>query len=216
MSDPIAVLCPSRSRVEELRGMTQSVVTTSKNARVIAYIDDDQRDLYGDLGFDGRLLMHYGPRVGPVASANALCVKYRDQFSAFGLLTDDTRVQTAGWEDYAEGKFAGWPKRIGVVSPAHNHGVHVDMPFVSREWLDAIGWFAYPKAYHFVWPIIIGLIAEAAGCIDHASKSVFRLEHTYSVFTNREHEKMDCQEFFYFAALELADVVRRVQKAQRA
>src|SRR5438034_1248354 len=89
----VAVLCPTRGRPEGLRKMAQSVRATS-GADVYAYIDEDWEEEYVGIPEVERFV---GPRVGPVRAVNRLVRKVPD-YAAYGFLTDDTTVLTAGWD----------------------------------------------------------------------------------------------------------------------
>lgn len=214
----VAVLIPTRDRPDPFDRAVRSVMETSK-AGVYAYIDEDQNDLYGRIQereFPLRFFRLDGPRIGPVASANRLAQLAVDAgCDAVGLMTDDSYMTTPGWDDWLMQAIAECPNRIGVISPYHNHGNHVDMPFVSREWMAVTGWYAYPECFHWAWPIITGLIGEMSGII-HAPKGSFALHHDYEHHMNMDKGKADAEAFFEFVALKLPAVVERVRNAMHS
>ena len=197
--------------------MANSFARTSSRADLIAYVDEDDP---ADYDFDlPRVTIRRGPRIGTVAVCNELAkiASYR----AYGMVPDDSEFLTERWDDYVGRAIDELPKHVGVVSPHHNLGVHVDMPFVSREWIDATGWFAYPKAFHWVWPIITGLIGDISQCLVRAGEQEFSIKHlgTTTVGQPLECQESDIREFFFFVALEnderLPCVVERVREAMR-
>lgn len=205
----VAVLCPTRSRPGQFSELVRSVAETS-SAQVIAYVDEDQREMYRGLQSE-RCILHVGPQVGPVASANALVTAYSDH-EAYGLITDDSTVIIPGWDQWLMESLTAFPNRIAVVSPYHNHGNHVDMPFVSKEWIEVVGWYAYPKAFHYCWPIITGLIGEMSAIV-HAPMQRFAIQHEFAEWGNPDHRTSDAQAFFEFVSLSLPKTVERVRQA---
>jgi hypothetical protein len=217
MSERIAVLIPSRDRPAKLAQAIKSVRDTSLLADVLVYVDDDQREKYraveeSELGrMDGRVTMHYGSQVGPVGSANAL-VDANPGYSVYGLITDDTRMVTNGWDRWVLEAVKQFPNRIVVISPRHNLGEHVDMPFVTREWIDVTGWFAYPRFFHYCWPILTGIMGEMTAIV-HAPDSGFSLHHEGMPHTNAWVRKEDGQKFFEFVALRMPVYVEKLRGA---
>jgi hypothetical protein len=204
----ILVMIPTRDRPQELDGAVESVHQTSSLADVVAYVDDDQVDLYRSS--QANCYFHHGPRIGPVAAANAI-VKQMPGYSAYGLITDDSRMISPGWDGWLLEVVDQFPNKICVVSPHHNQGNHVDMPFVSRKWIDVVGWFACPACHHHAWPIITGLIGEMTAIV-HSPRQMFALVHphkTEMVSVNKmEH---DHRAFFEFVSLKLPAVVETVR-----
>ncbi len=92
-------------------------------------------------------------------------------------MCDDMLLTVKGWDRYVERQMNKFPGRLGVVSPAHNMGMHVDVPFVSKEWIGLFGWFCHPTTYHYVWPTVIGLLGESGHCIHHAPADKFWIDH---------------------------------------
>ena len=204
----VAVLIPTRGRPQEFLEAVESVRKTSK-ATVLAYVDEDQRDMY-PTEVEGAII-HVGPRVGPVASANNLVRAY-PKFDAYGLITDDTRTISPGWDEWLLNAMDMFPKRLAVVSPRHNLGEHVDMPFVSREWINVVGWFACPVFYHYAWPIINGIMGEMTAIV-HAPEQGFSLYHKGLPHTNLEGKDKDELKFFHYVALIMPQHVENLRKA---
>lgn len=197
----IAVLIPSRDRPAKLAQAIQSVRETSRAADVLVYADDDQRDLYRDIEdaelakTDGRVIMHYGSQVGPVASANAL-VEANPGYAVYGLITDGMQIATVGWDRWLMARVANG--RVSVASPAHSIGPHDDMPFVSAEWVRRLGWFAYPGCYHTGWPTITAVVAEAAGVLTRAGRHEFFVRHEMSPSSNKDWLREDARQLYAF------------------
>lgn len=199
----IAVLCPTRDRPDKFRRLCDSVYATSKSAIVHGYVDLDQVEHYGESPY-----VWYGPRVGPVAALNYL-VEKNPGYDAYGILTDDCVVKTPGWDAYVGEVLSHSP--FFVVSPHHNFGNHVDMPFVSRKWIETVGWYACPEVYHYCWPIITGLIGEMTA-ICHCPQQKFGIEHDLHE-ENKAAQVRDSQPFFEFVSLRLPAVVEKLRGA---
>lgn len=201
----VAVLIPSRDRPEKLAEACRSVIETSTVADAICYIDDDQRDEYEPVliaaGLGPRVRVLYGPRIGPVASANIL-VEDNPDYHAYGLITDDTRITTWGWDAWLLYVLEKFPQEIAVVSPRHNLGEHVDMPFVSKRWIEVVGWYACPEMYHFCWPILTGLIGEMTAIV-HAPEQSFGIHHEGLPHGNLDARESDERKFFHYVSLKL-------------
>lgn len=206
-----AVLIPSRDRSEQLAKAIASVIATSE-ATVLVYIDDDQRRNYEHLELAGahRVRWLYGPRIGVVGSANAL-VKSFPGYDAYGLITDDSCITTPGWDKWTLDAIAQFPHGLLVVSPHHPHGYHVDMPFVSREWIERVGWYACPLMKHYAWPIATGLIGEMTAIV-HAPETAFHIEHDYDPTANRAVRANDYEAFFAFVSRDLPGVVDSLRR----
>jgi hypothetical protein len=188
--------------------MAQSVHDTGE-ADVYAYIDEDWEGEYA--GTEG-VKCFVGPRVGPVRSANRL-VRKVPEHAAYGLLTDDATVLTPGWDRWVLDAISKCPGRICVVAPCHNMGNMVDMPFVSREWIEVTGWYACPVVHHWCWPTVTALIGEMTAIV-HAPKASFELFHDAEFHSsNTDMRDEDNRKFFEFVSLKLPRIVERMRQA---
>lgn len=216
-SGRIAVLCPTRNRPAQFVNLAKSIMKTTNRADLVGYVDDDQAELYQATcdrtrtELRSRMSVHHGPRIGPVAACNVL-VKEFPGYDAYGLIPDDAVVTTAEWAEWCLDVVAFLPNRVGVISPAHNQGPHVDMPFVTKGWIKATGWFAVPIAYHFVWPLVTALIGEMTAIV-HAPKDRFNVDHDLAMSANQVWRTTDTEAFLPFVARELMPIVDRVRDA---
>ncbi len=206
------VMIPTRDRPQEAKEAVLSVFDTSQ-ASVCVYVDQDQEGLYedvwGSLWEDRRFHRYLGPRIGPVASANAIAQRYGN-YAAYGLITDDSKITTKGWDEWLLEAVERLP--ICVVSPYHNNGDHVDMPFVTRQWIDTVGWYACPDCWHYSWPTITGLIGEMTAIV-HAPQHRFAIHHDYQHGTNPGARQRDAEAFYDYVSLNLRAVVEKVREA---
>ena len=210
----VAVLIPSRDRPDLLDRAIQSVLETSKDGHALVYIDSDQKHLYKSLKTDFRVWIHEGPRIGPVAAANQLRKDF-PEFDVYGFMPDDAQIVTPDWDKWILESVAKCPNRIAVISPYHNFGNHVDMPFVTREWIIQTGWYACPDFYHWCWPILTGLIGEMSAIV-HAPKARFAIEHDDGPIGNAEHRAADAEKFFEYVSLKLPATVEKIRTAMYA
>jgi hypothetical protein len=214
-----AVLIPSRNRPGQLEETIQSVRDTAEFADVLVYIDDDQRELYSSLvadevrKTDGRTIFHYGPRIDTVASLNAL-VEWHPDYTAYGVMTDNSVMTSSGWDIYLQEVLDYFPGRLGVVSPGHNCGHYVDQPFVSREWVDVVGWYAYPKFIHYAWPLLTGVIGGQTG-ICHCPDNKFGISHDYIPGYWEDKYVADCKTLYAALATTVFEKVGAIQAAMR-
>lgn len=218
---PILVCCASRDRPESLRRTVDSFCATSTRADMAVFVDSDQINQYLD-AYDweavtsGRVLFHVGTRVGPNASINTLYQKYRDQYCIFGVTPDDSRFVRRGWDDFVIENVAKFPAGIGVVSPSHSDGEYCAYPYVSRAWLDIVGFYAFPEAHSFVWDTCIELLGEATNII-RAPSDVFYMEHDCKASENfDEYLRVDEHAFLSWCAVSRAGIVKRLKAAMQS
>jgi len=176
----LLVACPTRDRPQLAVRLARSFVETTSVANLVFYVDNDQRGIYFDdisragISHD-RIKIETGDRIGPVQSAEYLCAKYRA--GLFGFVPDDCEFKTPGWDEYAIGLADGLPRRECVISPAHPFGSHVDIPFVTREWLDVVGEFAPSGLVQWCWPTAMALLGEIGDVAVKCDPERFYINH---------------------------------------
>lgn len=212
----ILVIAPTRDRPQDFVGLCESFANTSTHAELVGYVDDDQHHLYDALQLPERCRMHFGQRQGPVFAVNTMAHLNRDPIRIYGVAPDDSRFMKAGWDDYLVEAFERFPKRIGVVSPAHSCGDYVNFPYVSREWIEVVGWMAYPHAYHFIWDTLIEILAESSNCIEYAPADKFLFFHEQKPAINLDRYSSDAHSFLMWCVGDRRSVVKRVRDAIRA
>lgn len=208
----IAVVCPSRDRPEELKGLIKSVMDTSTDAVVMSYIDHDQARLYEEVEESDRNGMVVGPRIGPVAAFNALAKE--SGADVVCAATDDSRFLTPGWDRWVQKTVDGFPNRVGAISPYLTGIDYVSFPCVTKGWMDAVGWFAYPRAFHFCWDTVVEMIAEPTGLV-YAKEHEFAMSHPNHTSSNiKAYFERDARGFLYWAIGERRQAIRRVLDAR--
>jgi hypothetical protein len=208
----IGVIVPSRERVEDLRGVYASMIETSTEAVMLLYIDNDQEAAYAEFKDLPRCHMLVGNRVGPVSSANTLCDRFRGSVRIYGMVPDDAQFLTRGWDRYLTETFEAMPGRVGVISAAHNGGSYVNFPWVSREWVETVGWYFYPHNFHHCCDTILEVLGEATR-IEYARPDQFEMHHDLKHTMNRDQFDGDLMGCLNWLVGERRELVRRIRAA---
>lgn len=208
----IAAICPTRSRPGPLKKTIETFLQTSDSAHFIAWVDEDQKDLYR---FDHeRVRIHVGSRMGPVRSTNLIADLYGQNYDVLGMVPDDCAFKVPGWDRYLEQTIQGFPNRIGMVSAAHNNGPFVNFPWVTQQWFNLVGWYFYPTNFHYCCDTVLEILGECANAIVYAPADRFLIEHLSEGFTNQEKFEPDALAFLNWCIHERRDLVRRVREAK--
>lgn len=151
----ISLLVPTRKRPERLRSMVESVKQTSSvMPQILCYLtpDDDSYDWtqYAPTQFI------VGPRLVMSDLWNAL-IPYAAG-DIFMLCADDVIFRTPGWDVEVENAFAAVPDRI-LLAFCDDGGpggkTFASLPFVSRRWVEVVGYFTGPgfsADFSDTWP----------------------------------------------------------------
>jgi hypothetical protein len=193
--------------------MCESFAATSTHAHLVAYIDEDQKDLYAGLTLPERVRTHHGPHLGPIHAVNTLAHINREPYRIYGMVPDDARFLSSGWDDYALAAIDAMPGRIAVMSPAHSNGDYVNMPFVTREWIELVGWVAYPHAYHFIWDTILEILGDSTGAMIYAPAQCFLFHHHTRPAANMDEYQSDAHSFLLWCVTERRRIVEKVRAA---
>lgn len=170
------------------------MIDTSELTTMLLCIDHDQREPYSRMPDHPRLKIQVGLRADIVGSINT-AVKAHPGYDAYGLLVDDARFTVVGWDRWLLGSIDDFPNRLGVISAAHNIGEFVNFAYVSREWVEVVGWYACPDTVHFCWDTVLEMLGEATAIV-YAPKEWFHIDHDLS--QNDEKVKVfmeDCVRF---------------------
>jgi len=211
----IAVLCPSRGNPEGLAKLIESVKNTSERAAVITYVERPQAGLYREVLSSGPAVWHLGEPGGPAAKANRL-VELEPDYDIYGMLPDDSRVLTPGWDRWMIDTVDGFPNRLGVVSAHHNGGDFVNFAFVSRQWIDLLGWLACPDTQNYVWDTVLEILGEATKIV-YATPEQFLVYHERPVSDrNVGPFVQDCVQFFGWCIGKRRATISKIRKAMAA
>jgi hypothetical protein len=168
----ISLLCPTRKRPERLRQMIDSVWDTATVIpEILCYVshDDDSYDKSVPVPFIR------GPRLTMSDLWNALVPHARGDI--FMLCADDVIFRTPGWDREIEKAFAEVPDKILLAfadDGSPNGKRFASLPFVSRKWVETLGYFTGPgfsADYSDTWPFdvatMIGRVKYVPVLIEH-------------------------------------------------
>lgn len=211
----VLVLCPTRDRPDDALAMAMTVLATSQ-ASVAFYIDDDQIGLYQpvvDFAASNleRVRCATGPRIGLCAGYNELAKIY--PASVYGLGIDDSRFLSPGWDTWIEKQIDQFPGRIGVVAVTREGLEHAQFCFVSREWVQAVGWFACPKLFHFCPDTVLQLLGEETSMV-WARPVECCIHHDERPSIDGDKVGQDAQAFLMWCATDKRRVVERLRAAR--
>lgn len=223
------MICPSRDRPRELVKAYESMLASSQEPHLVAYVDGDQRDLYlhhlqgyepslvgvrGHLIWerrtDSRLTIMLAEQIGSVNASNRICHFFREPFTIYGMIPDDSTFKTQDWDHYLIEKLDHNVPH--VVSAAHNHGGMVNFPWVNRAWIEAVGWYYYPTNYHHCCDTIVEMIGECCNAITYADEADFLMDHEHKPSMNAEKFPVDALGFLGWCIGERREVVKNVKK----
>ena len=171
----IAVICPTKGRLEQAIRAYESMVATSTLADMVWCVDEVDREVYLPESNRERLRLMSFPIYDPAPRVNA-AVACVPEYEVYGMMTDDAEFTTPGWDLWVLDRYAEFPGRIGVVSPFHNAGPWCNFPYISREWFNVVGWFACPDTRFYCWDGVLEILGESTH-IAHAQEHEFGIQH---------------------------------------
>jgi hypothetical protein len=146
----ISILIPTRGRRAGLERAIRSARETAHSAdclEFVAYVDNDDALTYVDFGCDVKFV--YGPRIVLSNTWNKCAEVAKGDILCQG--NDDIIFRTPGWVRIIEEEFAKIPDRLVMVhgsdgsknygSSSGQFGPH---PFISRQWMETLGYFTAP------------------------------------------------------------------------
>ena len=161
----ISILCPTRSRSGQLRKMVESARNTAtKPIEIVVYVDeDDPKTMATVLDLDLKYMV--GPRLWYMTEYwNVLVPLASGDILLQG--NDDVIFRTKGWDVMVQDAFDACPDKILMVhgndlgGNRESAGPH---PFVSRKWVDTLGYFIAPYFSSDFGDTWINDIANALG-----------------------------------------------------
>lgn len=189
----ISLLIPTRGRREWLGRTIVSAIKTAKNPdklEFVCYVDDDDVASYEKFGFDiapdlnGNIHFIVGPRIVLSNTWNK-CASYA---SGDILMqgNDDIIFRTVGWDVMVSRAFERCADKILMVhgndgstgrpSSIGNFGPH---PFVSRRWIEVLGYMTAPYYSSDYGDTHINELANAIGRRRYLQ---FTVEHMHNLF----------------------------------
>lgn len=182
----LLVITPSRGRPQQFGEMVAAVhrLSTEPDTWVAAGFDKDDPALTGYLQLIEkesfpRLVYTVGNRDTLSGWTNTLTRAHRhcgDYLASFG---DDHLPRTAGWDTAFTRAIKSMDQGIGIV-----YGDDLAMgerlptaPVVSRDIVERLGWFTYPKCGHYCVDNIWKDLGQGAGCLKYVPEVV--IEHMH-------------------------------------
>jgi hypothetical protein len=218
--DEVLVICPTRDRQTEAVTMAKSFLETSTIAKLVFYVDNEswQTGSYEDAMkpfLSDRIKIHRGPRLGANRSTNATIECYPSKI--YGMVPDDVEFKTKGWDAYVVEASKDFKNGIGVMAPHTNFGRQVDMPFCTRGWIDAVGWYGYPNVVHYVWPTVIALLAQCIvpECLVYADPERFMIHHHVKSASGYNMMNSDAIQLYNFIAQDFPIYADKIRAARQ-
>lgn len=178
----IVLLVPTRSRPEQFKRMVESVHKTASCEFIIsAYVasDDPMFAEYGKLGLgiDDDVLWMEGPDYPTVYKWNKLAAdEMLGNPDLFMLAADDMIFETSGWDKALIDHYNSLENKIHVYALQDSRDPdgtpHI---IVSREYINALGYFVPPIFLHWFCDTWTVAIAKSNGCFTHFRD--FKLTH---------------------------------------
>jgi hypothetical protein len=161
----IALLCPTRGRPEQFKRMCESVKSTS-TANVIHEI------VSGTNAGSGAHYCRYDgifPEDTPtVFMWNMLAGKAHPDTKLFMLAADDMIFSTPGWDEALLDHYSKLENKIHCYHLQDSRDKNgVPHPILTREWIEAMGWFVPPYFLHWEIDVWTNEIAKANNCFTH-------------------------------------------------
>lgn len=141
----ISVLIPTRNRTVRLYTTVESIRSTAKgDVQIWCYVDADDTesasicvDLNVNFTVEPRICMsEMWSRLAELSTGDILM-----------LCSDDVVFKTEGWDSMVEQAYAEYPDKILLVfgdDGCENGKTFSTLPFVSRRWVDTVGYFTPP------------------------------------------------------------------------
>jgi hypothetical protein len=175
----ISVLIPTRKRPENLKRVVESMRTTSSEVEVCCYIDTDDP---GSSKMAWWLGINF--TVEPRCVMSDMWNKLTSIASGdiFMLCADDVVFRTNGWDVMVEQAFAECPDKILMAygdDLCGNGKEFATLPFVSRKWVETVGYFTPPGFsgdYSDTW------LNDVAKMIGRSKPLPFVNEHLHPVW----------------------------------
>jgi hypothetical protein len=183
----ISVLIPTRQRPGRLRETIKSInETTFIVPEILCYVSDCDRSYEQETGFYYAKFIR-GPRVTFSDLWNQLIPHATNDILM--LCADDVIFRTPNWDLDIERAFAAVPDRILLAygdDGGPNGKRFASLPFVSRRWVETVGYFTPPgfsADYSDTWP---NDVAEMIGRKQFVNVLI---EHMHHVWGKAEKDK---------------------------
>lgn len=159
----IAILCPTRGRPEQFHRMVESVKKTANIDNVLIFSASN--------GDDNYVKTQYPLDMPTAYMWNDLAIKAMAEnpnIKLFMLGADDMIFSTPGWDVALMEHYNGLENKIHVYHLQDSRDKNgVPHPIVSREWINALGYFVPPIFLHWRIDTWTKEIAVSNNCFTH-------------------------------------------------
>jgi hypothetical protein len=176
----ISLLVPTRKRPERLRQMVQSVLETAAfMPEILCYITTDDESYDGQTPPEVKVIR--GPRLIMSDLWNALVPHARGDI--FMLCADDVIFRTNSWDLEISRAFKDCRDKILLVfadDGSPNGKRFASLPFVSRKWVETVGYFTGPgfsADYSDTWPFDV---ATMLGRVKYVPVLIEHMHHVWN------------------------------------
>lgn len=170
----ISILCPTRARPTELKRMIDSAFATAHSPdkiRILYFIGDDDPKLHEYPKDLKNCIMFIGAPWSAVMASNYLAEKCREfvpETNLFMVGSDDIVFATPEWDKALEDNYAGLKNKIHVYSLRDSRDPKgTPHPILTREYVDAMGYFLPPIFLHWFVDTWTTEIAKHNNCFTH-------------------------------------------------
>lgn len=168
----IAILCPTRDRDEQCNRMIASAVKTSTDGPVTFYIANHEM-------YAGKPVTMLLPENMPTAHKWNMLAEEALKDPAnnlFMLGADDMVFETPGWDKALIDHYNVLENKIHVYALQDSRDINgTPHPIVTREYIDAMGYFVPPIFMHWYVDSWTVDISTSSGCFTHLKE--FKLNH---------------------------------------
>lgn len=188
----LAILCPSRGRPEGLRTFIESIIKTTTGDNVIDVVigidkDDEMRKEYYTMLMNLTPCIHV--KIWLSLAERAPVLRIWDRLLKYRMLdnppdwficgNDDFEFETYGWDLLLADRIDHLPHKYYMLwfDDGIQHGNHAASPILSREWVDAVG-FYYPTHFHHNYPdTYVNDVARQLGYFQYIPYVMMRHKH---------------------------------------
>jgi hypothetical protein len=166
----IAILCPTRGRPEQYIRMYRSVNATQETGvKVFGMVsDNDPTDYAGKIDFDKSLRIPDWPTVHKWNHGAQMVFEQRPDVKLFMLGADDMVFSTPLWDKALLDHYNALENKIHVYALRDSRDENgTPHPIVTREYIEAIGWFLPPYFLHWYVDSWTVSMAKANNCFTH-------------------------------------------------
>lgn len=165
----ISLLCPTRHRPEQCKRMVESVLATSVagNVSIILGVQDAVSNVYASQlsSKNNNVLIATMPEWPTVHSWNSMAISAmkNELNNLFMLASDDIIFSTPGWDEAIINHYNQLKEKIHVYHFQDSRDIDgTPHPIVSREYIDALGYFLPPIFLH--WHVDSWTVSISRSC----------------------------------------------------